>query len=1402
MSARKYLGGDVLLLGESDGAAFRRRFVITKRLGRGGSAVCYEAYHSSSGKGTLREFYPTELYMLERTSDGQLVIPEKYPAERKRFEELRGEYLEPYKMLLEAKRSGESGDLSTFIPEFEIYTGCGAEGEPIGTTYIWTPAPKLETFESLCRDIHLHPRKKPEQKLLTVLSAVRSLTKCVCALHSASLVHRDINPSNFGFLRRGDETLTETVSLFDVNSVCSVYAKNLPAVLTEGFSEPGIKNLIPDCETDIYSLGATLFYAIIVTPETKENGYVYESGYYGRLRELTADSALISCSESNSHPRLRAALVKILERTLCPRGKRYKSCEELAADLDNALCYILPPEIAQKKLSGEKWVLADAQAALDKNRDRVSAEAIQYHLLRHPLYECATGTSEELNVLVIGLGRYGQVFLDNCLSLGQIRGKRLSVTVISDDVTDRGVYIDERPGLGDFFDIDEKETRDDSFGSISFRTVKLSADDRKGNASAMEDVMCSADAPNYIFIALGDDRLNLSAARACADAAELLEIKCAVSFVYSSAEQAKKLRALPANVFPVNTDEEIRRDKSYAELERMAYNTHLVWVKDKNLPQRAVRSEFLKPYNRSSCISSAIGLRYKLHMTDEASESTESAEAAFREGDFGGAALLFESAISSPSGKQLKNELSWLEHRRWVTEKLCLGWRGIDDLGECAAGITSPKDERKKRHICIIKSRPDQLLTTHFRVNNCEKWDTAPEAELNRLDDLDRVSVELHRLYAKKADEMRRYDLLSGDNMKSIGRLIDGYPAAEAAFHEWRACISDIMSGALGKVKLYKSLKNAFLDSAAECSEHSADTDARERLEAIRGNVSAVEILFNPILRSTEYFDYKQNNVKIINGIPFILTYTHDACLVIPFAVGDNSAVFGNVSAVITADPAHVIYLCSVDGKRSADALTAAVPRVVGYLEKRGCMAKLELIAVCEDKNARYADESFKNELTRLGGGAVRRVQVITGENPAVLAEKLEEHLAERRKAHKNFALECRGNMFSHLWGRFDTFTFREDEAKFTPISGCGFLAHINKRPYITVSDMTALRLSSGKSVNQPEFFEDHGELWRKYRSDSRLWKRMCNSLGEYADKNDVMASFGEVGERDKCAKAARFTYILPSACRESASKIVSRLMHDGVIGAESSIEGYTSDSCRVTVFDETRGNRAALDRVFSDVYALAFADSITAYKNTVSHATEIKCDRLSVNGVSFPEDCAAGCYALLGFFRDKGYISALTRSENGVSFTYGTRRIKSLLTNAGNILEVYTYHKARETGAFDDVVSGYEIEWEDAAVKNEFDCIATRGFRSLFIECKARGVIDAEYYFKLNELKNRFGINATAVLIADTQEKVGGDCAEANELQRRRGELMDMVTVWRKEDIDNIGQTLIKIIKGEFEGE
>ena len=78
------------------------------------------------------------------------------------------------------------------------------------------------------------------------------------------------------------------------------------------------------------------------------------------------------------------------------------------------------------------------------------------------------------------------------------------------------------------------------------------------------------------------------------------------------------------------------------------------------------------------------------------------------------AAVLAEGRDLS-SGKKnnpVKNELIWLEHRRWMAEKLCLGWRRICDLEECVESGT--KDERAKRHVCLLPSRPDQMLAAQF----------------------------------------------------------------------------------------------------------------------------------------------------------------------------------------------------------------------------------------------------------------------------------------------------------------------------------------------------------------------------------------------------------------------------------------------------------------------------------------------------------------------------------------------------------------------------------------------------------------------------------------------------------------------------------------------------------------
>lgn len=120
----------------------------------------------------------------------------------------------------------------------------------------------------------------------------------------------------------------------------------------------------------------------------------------------------------------------------------------------------------------------------------------------------------------------------------------------------------------------------------------------------------------------------------------------------------------------------------------------------------------------------------------------------------------------------------------------------------------------------------------------------------------------------------------------------------------------------------------------------------------------------------------------------------------------------------------------------------------------------------------------------------------------------------------------------------------------------------------------------------------------------------------------------------------------------------------------------------------------------------------------------------------------------------------------------------------------------------FDDVVSSFEIDWEGIDVKSEFDCILTKGFRTLFVECKARLDIEQEFYYKIAELKDQFGINATAVLVADTQEKPFYANAPVNAMQRRRGNMMDVVTIWKPDEINNIGHTLLKIINGNYNSE
>lgn len=1390
MMERKYLRkNQTLLLCEKEHGGFKRKFTIAKMIsGKGASVVCYEAFHENSGKGVLKEFYPSDAYGLERDRSGQLIHREEFRDAYERFRRAETEYTEPYKMLLDVKQSSDDVELSTFIPSFEIYYGCDEEGNRIGTVYIWTPNPELETFDKICDEIHRHPNKNPEKKLVTVLTAMESLTKCICTLHSAGMIHRDINPSNFGFVRRSGETLTQTLSLFDINSICSVYGKIETIVGTEGYIEPEARYEEANNQTDLYSIGATLFHAVIVSEEAKKNGYHYRKEDYDRISQLVDESALIAASEANSHPRLRNVLSGILKRCLCERANRYANCEELLEDLETALYYALPSEVARKCRSGEKWILADVEAALDKNQEKNSLLTIQYHLYEQPLYQYSM--EDTIHVLVLGFGNYGQKFLDACLQDGQMIGKKLNVTVVSEEETDKECYLSDRPELSEFFNIDGSlPDCEDTYGDVTFERRKLYRENPEANAEILQNILCEHSerkCPNYVFVALGEDRLNLSAAAACRDAAEVLEMRCAVSYVQEGKAEVKQESE---GMYPLYINEDITQHPLYPEMERMAFNTHLIWEKSLNINYKAIRANFRKRYNHDACVANVLALKYKLYSLGIDLDLVGAEEAA----------RVFRALLSDKHNRGIKNELIWIEHRRWVTEKLCLGWRKLRNLEECADGMT--KDEKRKRHICIVRSRPDQKLATDYTKNDSfEKWDQAEETELDRLDELDRMSVELHRMYKKKAESLKTQNVLHGNSVAGIRMLIKEHKKAVVTFQEWYTCMKNIWNGERGSIPLYKGLKIAFLEAVKELS--------KEREKAVKEQVKALEAMFYPILASMEYRDWKQDDVVLIENIPFVLTYTEKAYLVIPFASGSNNEVFQNVASASMVSPERILYLSMIKTRSELEKWKDAVSYVLEYMKKKQMKTAVEFVWIYKEEMTPYLSKNLEKEILVSGEGRIRQIRRIVWEKNEEISAGLEQYLKKRSSKKQLFALEKNETKLSYLlqgagiYRTFACYRFDSDTMKFFDISGCDMLRYIRKTSYITVTDMAAFRLSASKSSNQPEFYQDYKSLWGKYCEQNGTWKQLCDILGEYALEHDVLVSMKKKTEREKNTETREYRYILPFACSQSVEKIIRFLREYDVLEDGSCVNGYTTDSCEVILYDRC-GYRTVYNRLLSNVYALMQADSIDLQLKTKTHEIRIYFDDLFVRGVAVTGNKTEEMERLMRFFQEKGYVINLMILPDGKwSFTYATRPIKELLTTAGKMLEIYTYHKAKELGRFDDVVSSFEIDWEETDVKNEFDCILTRGFRTLFVECKARSDIQQEFYFKLASLAEQFGINATAVLIADTREKSFYDNAAVNAMQRKRGNMMNVVTIWKPEEINNIGHILLKVINGTYVSE
>jgi predicted AAA+ superfamily ATPase len=130
------------------------------------------------------------------------------------------------------------------------------------------------------------------------------------------------------------------------------------------------------------------------------------------------------------------------------------------------------------------------------------------------------------------------------------------------------------------------------------------------------------------------------------------------------------------------------------------------------------------------------------------------------------------------------------------------------------------------------------------------------------------------------------------------------------------------------------------------------------------------------------------------------------------------------------------------------------------------------------------------------------------------------------------------------------------------------------------------------------------------------------------------------------------------------------------------------------------------------------------------------------------------------------------------------------MFIKAGDLLEAYVYYEACRLEWFDDVQTGYKFKWEFDDVTNEIDCVLTKDYRSILVECKSTKMPDEGFYLTLDSLADHFGIGCKKVLIMVTDIH-----RESYDKHVSRGKQMDIITISNKNDLLNIGNKLKQIM-------
>ena len=1305
----------------------------------GASAICYDAMYSDEmgfyHYGKLKRFYLAD-------------ISKDFNAEAEAYI---SSYRELHRMVSENK---DLSKLYSFVPEFEIYYDNNK------CPYIWTNNVPMRTFEDVFKEI-LVSDSRTEDALSEITIALKSLCDCIRVLHENNLIHGDINPSNFGFYLRENRILTDGVSLFDLNTLH--YDWQQPKSFTPPYYDENTIELKRPNLADVKAIGITLCRAIGLNNEQieiiKSAGKKYLSNVKMKqiVEEIIFESELFMYKGVLLDDLIKDQIVKIIVGTVSynPQKITIRSCAKLRDEFQ-LLETLLLPYCTHDEL-GRGLGIEIVNKALER-KERIR-EFFQYMLHENPLYLYDNNASS-YRVLLIGFGLDAQNFLDVCIETAQSMDKKMEVYVWGTERIkgEKEYYLGERRALSNYFLIDNHTEllTGDSYGSINFCMRKSGTIDDQ-----VQSILNESGYVNYIYIAAGNDRENSEIAEAFHHYLKDKNVS-----INTQCEQHPPKRKKGINYVWVEDD--IRKKEDYADVERMSFNTHLVWSGTLNSDLERKKKNYQMDYYHSSCRSNVLSIEYKLYYLgiDLSNGITNAIKA-------------FKSLKSSEKRKMYASE-----HRRWVTEKLCDGW--VNMSVEDSLRYNDTKDIYNKRHICILRSEESYGLVGEW--SNHSSWDNADDGSLATLDELDRMSVKLHQAYLRFAANCKIDDLGTESLKNHIYESLGGYESAQGLFLEWYESMLYMLNDFLQREKNSGNAEWTILECETMHARLNSELDKINDDFLKHSLMSQIQSLYNafePVLRTLKYHDYKKNDKELIDSIPFILSYTEDITMIVPMEYKvlvsqwddvQPSELFSYVAAATLVNP-KTLYLPYIvpdnDTEIYASIISQKHQAIKDYVKRKGLRTSIQFIQL-EDKTT--IEQLLNSNQKELQKGWL----LIEDNGIEVIADN-----------------EINGTALS-----ISKYTFDMLNIAFRQTESADWLNCIKRNVNITVRDVAGFLGRTVEMKKQPSFRRiDNRILFGIYNSNRVAWRNLCSILKQSNNKKQHIVRFNKPSLSCN-SDSKRHIYFLPNSCYKSVSIILKLLKNAKIVEERSYVIRYSADSCKLIVFEKEECG-AKLQKIFTRQDLLT-----TPHKYFIDQkngSLVLTCDGLTVEDI--PINLHGDAHmrkilSVLGKLQEQGFVQVNIKKKS-FDITYGSWQIKDLFMSEGNLLEMYTYYKTRELNTFDDVVTGVVFyRGEDKNKENEIDCFATKGFQTVIVECKARAMKkDDNAREELSRIKKalrskvkKYGINGTGLLILDSE--TGVPDAEGFE---------DIAVCSKIIEIANIGEIVsgqIKRAQGDYKNE